>query len=201
MHGPIFATGRRVQRKPDPRLSPLVVGAAASIIVASLLAAGAATGLIPGARSTGADPLSASATQGAPHASPAEGAKLAVQQAPCATCGIVEGVRPMEVRGEGTGVGVVTDGVVGGVIGNQFGHGTGRTALTLLGAAGGALAGHEAEKNVRARTVHRVTVRMDDGSYRTFSQATPARPGDRVRVADGALVPSDAPLAGVNATR
>ena len=197
MHAPLVPFGHRVQRKPAPRLSPLVVGAAASVIVASLLLAGAATGLIPGARSTAPDPLNAQPAQ----ASPAQTMKHPAQPAACATCGIVESVRPMEVRGEGTGVGAVTGGVVGGVIGNQFGHGTGRTALTLLGAAGGAFAGHEVEKNVRARTVYRVTVRMDDGSFRTFSQAAPARPGDRVRVADGALVASDAPAAGVNAPR
>jgi outer membrane lipoprotein SlyB len=187
-----------VERKSDSRLSPLVVGAAASVIVASLLVAGAATGLIPGARSDAADPLSARPGQ-APQASLAQSMKHPAQPAPCATCGIVESVRPMEVRGEGTGVGAVTGGVVGGVIGNQFGHGTGRTALTLLGAAGGAFAGHEVEKNVRGRTVYRVTVRMDDGSYRTFSQAAPARAGERVRVADGALVASDAQRTGVNA--
>ena len=197
----IFDHRIAVERKPDPRLSPLVVGAAASVIVASLLIAGAATGLIPGARSTGADPLTAAPAQGAPQSPPAQVAKPAVPPETCATCGIVESVRPVEIRGEGTGVGAVTGGVVGGVIGNQFGHGTGRTALTLLGAAGGAFAGHEVEKNARARTAYRVTVRMDDGSYRTFSQAAAARPGDRVRVTDGTLVPTEAPPTGVNAVR
>jgi outer membrane lipoprotein SlyB len=193
--------GRLVQRKNDSHLSPVAVGAAASVIVASLLVAGAATGLIPGARSTGADPLAAPAAQVGPGTSTAPAAKPAATYPTCASCGVVESVRAMEIRGEGTGVGAVTGGVVGGVVGNQFGHGAGRAALTLLGATGGALAGHEVEKNVRARTVHRVTVRMDDGSYRTFSQGASARPGDRVRVADGALVPSDAPLTGVNAAR
>jgi len=105
------------------------------------------------------------------------------------------------MRGEGSGVGAVAGGVVGGVIGNQFGHGTGRTAATVLGAAGGALAGHEVEKNVRTRTAYRVTVRMDDGSYRTFSQTAPARLGERVRVADGTLVSVDASPAGGNPVR
>lgn len=39
--------------------------------------------------------------------------------------------------------GTVAGGVVGAVVGNQFGGGTGRTVLTGVGAAGGALAGHE----------------------------------------------------------
>jgi|APFre7841882724_1041349.scaffolds.fasta_scaffold00152_18 hypothetical protein len=40
-----------------------------------------------------------------------------------------------------------------------------------------------------ARTAWRVTVRMEDGSYRTLSQADPPafRPGDRVRITDGAI--------------
>jgi hypothetical protein len=41
-----------------------------------------------------------------------------------------------------------------------------------------------------AATVYRVTVRMDDGSYRTLSQSvTPAwKPGDAVRLAEGSWV-------------
>lgn len=40
-----------------------------------------------------------------------------------------------------------------------------------------------------ARTAWRVTVRMEDGSYRTLSQSGPPafKPGDRVRLSDGAL--------------
>jgi uncharacterized protein YcfJ len=37
--------------------------------------------------------------------------------------------------------------MVGGLVGNQFGHGNGRSAMTLAGAAGGAYAGHAIEKN------------------------------------------------------
>jgi len=46
------------------------------------------------------------------------------------------------------------------------------------------------------RTVYRVTVRMDDGSYRTLSQASPpaVAVGEAVRITDGAVVrpPPDA---------
>ena len=40
------------------------------------------------------------------------------------------------------------------------------------------------------RTVYRVTVRMDDGSYRTLSQASPpaVAVGEAVRITDGAVV-------------
>lgn len=50
--------------------------------------------------------------------------------------------------------------------------------------------GGTSEKNVNRRTVYRVTVRMDDGSFRTVSQ--PHSPtlavGSRVRLAKGSLV-------------
>lgn len=41
------------------------------------------------------------------------------------------------------------------------------------------------------QTSYRVTVRMTDGSYRTLAQSTPPTVGvgDRVRIADGAVVP------------
>ena len=40
------------------------------------------------------------------------------------------------------------------------------------------------------RTVYRITVRMDDGSFRTLSQATPpsVAVGEAVRITDGAVV-------------
>jgi outer membrane lipoprotein SlyB len=102
--------------------------------------------------------------------------------APCRHCGVVESVRAVKKKGEGTGVGAVAGGVVGGVVGNQFGHGNGRAAMTVLGAVGGGLAGHEIEKRSRSVTVYDVQVRMDDGSLRKFEQATAPAVGARVTV-------------------
>ena len=75
-------------------------------------------------------------------------------------------------------------GAIGGLIGNTFGRGRGRTATTVVGAAGGAYAGHEVEGRVRGTSSWNVTVRFDDGSTRTFAQSTAprARQGDRVTV-------------------
>ncbi|WP_420223238.1 glycine zipper 2TM domain-containing protein [Pigmentiphaga litoralis] len=105
----------------------------------------------------------------------------------CSDCGVVTSVRAVKVEGQGSGVGAVGGGVVGGLVGNQFGGGNGRTALTLLGAAGGALAGHEVEKHVRSTTSYQMTVRMDNGTTRTFRSASPYnwREGDPVRVING----------------
>ncbi|MEJ2176080.1 MAG: glycine zipper 2TM domain-containing protein, partial [bacterium] len=65
----------------------------------------------------------------------------------CASCGTVSAIREVEKKGEGTGLGAVGGAVVGGVIGHQFGGGTGKKVLTVAGAAGGAYAGHQIEKN------------------------------------------------------
>jgi len=70
------------------------------------------------------------------------------------------------------------------VIGKQFGKGRGSDALAILGAIGGAVAGHQVEKSVRSTKVYEVRVKMEDGSTRSMTQASlPAwRNGDRVRV-------------------
>ena len=60
----------------------------------------------------------------------------------------------------------------------------------VLGAAGGAYAGNEIEKNTKKRTSYRVRVRMADDSIRTLYQRDiPGfAPGDKVEVVDGAVV-------------
>ena len=105
----------------------------------------------------------------------------------CATCGVVESVRHVEKKGEGSGAGLIAGGVVGGVLGHQIGSGRGNTAATILGAGAGAYAGNQIEKNVKKKSYWVVSVRMDDGSSRSVtSGARPAfRQGDRVKVVDG----------------
>jgi outer membrane lipoprotein SlyB len=101
----------------------------------------------------------------------------------CATCGTIESVRAVQQqRAQGSGLGAVAGGVLGGVVGNQMGKGSGKTAMTVLGAIGGGFAGNEVEKRTRTVTVYEATVRMDDGSVRTFTQQTEPAPGTRVEV-------------------
>ena len=110
--------------------------------------------------------------------------------AKCAECGVVESVRSVTRKGQATGVGAVAGGVVGAALGNQVGKGNGRTAMTVLGAVGGGVAGHEVEKRARSHTVHEVRVRMDDGSLRTIELAQPtAHAGERVLVQGSTLKP------------
>ena len=91
--------------------------------------------------------------------------------ATCTDCGVIESVTPFEKKGEGTGIGAVAGGVIGGVVGNQVGGGNGKKAMTVLGAVGGGMAGHEIEKRSKSTTVHEVRVKMDDGSVRTLEVA------------------------------
>jgi outer membrane lipoprotein SlyB len=80
--------------------------------------------------------------------------------------------------------------VLGGVVGHQFGGGRGKDAMTVVGAVGGAVAGHQIEKQARAKVVYRVDVRMEDGSLRSITQSTaPTFPvGAKVRVNGNQLV-------------
>jgi outer membrane lipoprotein SlyB len=119
-------------------------------------------------------------------------APMRLAQPACTSCGTVESVREVATQGQGTGLGAVAGGITGAVIGKQFGHGSGKTAMTILGAAGGAFAGHKIEEKVRSSSRWDVTVRLDDGSYRTVTlEQQPAwRSGDRVRLLNGALEPA-----------
>ena len=90
----------------------------------------------------------------------------------------------------GIGLGTVAGAVIGGVIGNQVGEGSGNTAATVLGAAGGAYAGNRIENSQRAPVdAYRISLRMDNGEYRTFVQRTDGglRIGDRAMVSNGVV--------------
>ncbi len=90
----------------------------------------------------------------------------------------------------GIGAGAIVGAVVGGVLGNQVGKGDGRTAATVLGAAGGAYAGNEVQKrNQQSQTqdLLRINVRLADGSRVSVTQDTTEdiRVGDRVVLRNG----------------
>jgi outer membrane lipoprotein SlyB len=115
-----------------------------------------------------------------PHSTPAGTTPAAA----CATCGVVESVDPVQQPGQATGLGAVAGGVLGGVVGHQMGGGNGKTAMTVLGAVGGGLAGNEVEKRARSDTLFNVRVRMEDGTKRTFQQSRSLAVGAHV-VVDG----------------
>lgn len=121
-------------------------------------------------------------------ARPADPGRNPVPANSCALCGTVESIRTVEVRDEAGGAGAAAAGPGGSGAGEQT-VGGGGAAVTLLG-AGDAIAGSEIEKNVKKRYAYRVTVRMDDGSFRTISLSSPPTlaVGDKVRVVEGKLV-------------
>jgi outer membrane lipoprotein SlyB len=107
----------------------------------------------------------------------------------CTNCGRVQQIKVSESSDWKKYAAPVGGAVVGGLIGNQFGGGSGKTALTVVGALGGAFTGHAVEGKTRDK-IYEVAVRMDDGSVRTvtYKSQPPLREGDRVRLRDGQLV-------------
>jgi outer membrane lipoprotein SlyB len=107
----------------------------------------------------------------------------------CGNCGNVESVRAIKQRAEGSGLGAAGGAVIGGLLGNQVGGGTGRQLATVAGAVGGAVVGNQVEGNMKATTTWEIRVRLDDGTLRTFNQSSEPqwRSGDRVRIVKGRL--------------
>lgn len=145
-------------------MNPLVIGVSVSVLVVSLVGIGAITGLIPLAKSQ--KPLDAKA----PGEESVDAAVEVTRQAS----------RPE--RAAATQL-CATCGTVESV--RPF------EVKGEAGGAGAAAGGPEVRKQVNSKTVHRVTIRMDDGSYRTISQ--PVAPGygvgEKVRIIDGSVVP------------
>ena len=109
----------------------------------------------------------------------------------CHDCATVQAVNQVEVDGDGRVLGTVAGGVLGAVVGSQFGKGDGRTAAGVAGAVGGALLGREIQKRQGQRTQYEVVGRMNDGQQRTVMYADPPnfRVGDAVRLVGETLEP------------
>lgn len=107
----------------------------------------------------------------------------------CATCGVVESVNLVNVKGEGSYLGTIGGGVVGAILGNQIGQGTGRTVAQIAGAVGGAYAGRALEAKSRSTQHFEVVVRLHNGNAQTVSFATDPgfKVGDKVNVNAGVI--------------
>ena len=110
------------------------------------------------------------------------------QSPPPARVGTVESVREVVEQKEPGAAGLIVGGLIGGGLGSLVGSGTGRTVATVVGAAGGAYAGHQVEK-AQTQVTYQIGVKYDDGSWATIRQATPTalHIGDRVRVTDSGV--------------
>jgi outer membrane lipoprotein SlyB len=194
------------------RAHPMLIIASTTVVLFSLTATAALMGWIPSSLGRTADTLTPASTM---PVAPALAAQQAAVQGPpvrmrvmpvvsshartepahrapalvCQNCGVVESVRQLTAPGDGSGLGMAGGAVVGGLLGNQVGGGHGKQAMALAGAIGGAFAGNQIEKRVRATQSYETTVRMTNGSSRTIAQT--AQPewhdGDHVKIVDGAV--------------
>ena len=87
----------------------------------------------------------------------------------CNECGKIVSVHVREQKGEGGIVGLLGGGAVGALLGNQIGHGTGRSVATLAGAAGGAYAGKMVEGRIRTHKYWAVSVLFENGKKRAYN--------------------------------
>ena len=109
-------------------------------------------------------------------------------QSDSATYGTIDAIQVTRAGPGSSGAGAVAGGLVGALLGNQIGSGGGRTAATVAGAVGGAVVGNNVEKNrAQAQDAYQISVRLDNGDYRTIVQdnVNDLRVGNRVRVLDG----------------
>lgn len=180
----------------------MAIIAGAAVVLVCLTGTAALMGWIPSSAGAGADaeaaalalaPTQAAQQHIAPkpvvHRQPLAEPKREVQAALCQSCGTVASIREISSPADGSGLGAAGGAVVGGLLGNQVGGGHGKQAMTVVGAIGGALAGNQIEKRVRATQSYETTVHMNNGSTRTIAQATQPewRNGDRVKIVNGVV--------------
>jgi outer membrane lipoprotein SlyB len=189
--------------KTPNRIHPLVAAASVAVLLASLAAVAAITGILPTSHGTNSPFGALSSSQDTvqldgSERNPATGSRSKSssdqrqEQASdyCSICGQIESIQAVQQPAKTTsGVGVVSGAVIGGVLGNQVGAGNGRAIATVAGAVGGGYAGNEIEKRTHTTTTYQVHVRMEDGHLRTLHQSNLGnwRVGDRVKVVNGAL--------------
>ena len=203
----------------NSKINPLVAAASVAVILFSAVGVGVMTGVIPSSKSANdslskVEPKVAPAPEAPRAPAPSHAAKphkpapavsdpdkthIAANEPArpatarvCTECGSIDSVTVQDHKGTGTGLGVAGGAVVGGLLGNQIGNGRGNTVATVVGAVGGAVAGNEVEKRVKSTKEYRVAVRMDDGSFQsfTFENPPPYAVGEKVKVIDGRLVRS-----------
>ena len=155
--------GNTVQNSPF-KTSPLVVIAAVSAIIFSLVGIAAITGQIPVVNSTSGEPVALGGESGIkpnimPIVEKRAFARRMEQAKPCANCGVVDSITMNEVKGDG-------------------------------GTVDGSYADHGTEKNVNKTVTHQVKIRMDNGTYRVvLQQGQPVfQVGEKVKIIDDIVV-------------
>lgn len=105
----------------------------------------------------------------------------------CADCARVLAVQEETREGKASGLGAVGGAVIGGLLGNQIGGGTGKKIATVGGAVAGGMAGNEIEKRQKSHRVWVVRVKLDDGRVQSFVREHDPQfqVGDVLRVRNG----------------
>jgi len=100
--------------------------------------------------------------------------------------GTIDSLRPVQIEGTKSGVGVGAGAVVGGVAGSALGGGRGSIITAVIGAVAGGVLGSVAENGLTRAQGVEITVREDDGSMRAYVQQVQEneifRVGERVRI-------------------
>lgn len=100
--------------------------------------------------------------------------------------GTIESLRPVQIEGTKTPIGILAGAAVGGIAGNSIGGGRGKAITTILGGVAGGAAGSAVEEGITRTQGVEIVVREDDGGTRAYVQAVDAnqqfRIGDRVRI-------------------
>ena len=163
-------------------IRPLVAAAAASVAIAGLISVGTFTGMLPGKRAPMRDEGPAATSDLKPGRSSA-----------CALCGTIESMRTVEVYDEPNAAAGAADPksapeTAAGGPGAAIASGAASVLDSLNGIVSGAA--DKNERDLRKRIVWRVTLHMDDGSFRAISLPRPPvfAVGDKVRVVEGRLV-------------
>ena len=107
----------------------------------------------------------------------------------CDECYRVVGVRSEERKGSGSGLGAVGGALIGGLLGNQIGGGTGKKIATVGGAVAGGMAGNEIERRNKSERVWIVQMVNRDGGSQSHQQShdPEVRNGDVVVLRDGQI--------------
>ena len=159
----------------------------ASVLGAAVLLGGAyAVGRSQGpAEAVPAPVATAAASPGKVEREPA--ARKAETPVLCSDCARVLSVHEESREGKASGLGAVGGAVIGGLLGNQIGGGTGKKIATVGGAVAGGMAGNEIEKRQKSHRVWVVRVKLDDGRVQSFVRESDPQfsVGEVLRVRDG----------------
>nr|WP_300310810.1 glycine zipper 2TM domain-containing protein [Halomonas sp.] len=99
--------------------------------------------------------------------------------------GTISSMRQVQIQAENSGIlGSGGGAIIGGLLGNQVGGGSGRTLATAAGAIGGAVAGSKIEQSANRVAAWELEVRKDNGQTVVVVQKAdqPFQVGQRVRL-------------------